>query len=315
LPEDSIHSQTITMHQSSIGVWIERRLPGEYCTITEFYSNAPDTIRQFPIGTFITEVCKKSTRLKSVDEVKDMIRKAVADKSNPFTITLRRLHVRQQHNSEAPNTTSTTSSGGSTAEKPLSAILIENSCRGKLLIEEGNDNYAKTITELHSEKQAMLNKRNAEVMIGQLLKFQPFFRASGKLLGVKFDTAHHLQQQRKALDGEATRPGSSMNDHNDIDNNTRLIYHWQSATSRLNWTRGNEQVSWEYDGPSWSVVYYANSKYFNHGITHRSFNLDEQNERQVLVLSFSLIKGTAINITSETASKVLKMYLDTCCSK
>ena len=82
-------SQTITIHQSSVGVVIDKRLPDdEYCIITAFAAHAPDVIRRFPIGTFITKICKTSTCSKSPAEVKEMIVTAIADKSNPLTITL-----------------------------------------------------------------------------------------------------------------------------------------------------------------------------------------------------------------------------------
>jgi SHAQKYF class myb-like DNA-binding protein len=95
----SLHTETITVHQNSVGISIIAPLSSptddkQHCTISEHLETAPNRITRFPIGTSIIAVAKESTANMSCDDVKSLIKKANVPygehmNNMPFTITLR----------------------------------------------------------------------------------------------------------------------------------------------------------------------------------------------------------------------------------
>ena len=97
----------------------------------------------------------------------------------------------------------------------------------------------------------------------------------------------------------------SMAHHRDHVGSHRLVANMGSASSYLEWTRGEKEcVRVDYSGPSYQVVGGIHSNFYDFGgVLHHSVNEDVNSCREIIVLSFALDSTKDPNITSASVAK------------
>ena len=132
------------------------------------------------------------------------------------------------------------------------------------------------------------------------LSYRAVVGAIGLLLGLVPLACHHFF----LFPRNSGELAASMMAHADQAACFRLIVSYGSMLSYLEWMKGSERVQMDYNGPTWQLVGGINSLFFNFGgVVHRSVNLDQMHEREVIVLSFRLHATDELRINSTTVAK------------